>query len=53
MTEAAELGFDPATLKAKYRAERDKRLRQAQSEKLAPLDLVSVLVADELLQEGD
>ncbi|MEQ1783170.1 MAG: NAD(P)-binding protein, partial [Hyphomonadaceae bacterium] len=28
MTEAAELGFDPATLKARYRAERDKRLRQ-------------------------
>ena len=24
----ADLGFDPATLKAKYRAERDKRLRQ-------------------------
>ena len=30
MSEAAitELGFDPATLKAKYRSERDKRLRQ-------------------------
>ena len=27
MTEVAELGFDPATLKASYRAERDKRLR--------------------------
>jgi len=29
------------------------RLRQAQSEKLAPLDLVSVLVADELLRRQD
>ena len=28
MSEVAELGFDPAALKAKYRAERDKRLRQ-------------------------
>ncbi len=28
MSEVAELGFDPAALKARYRAERDKRLRQ-------------------------
>jgi len=29
------------------------RLRHAQSEKLAPIDLVSVLVADELLRRQD
>ena len=29
---AAELGFDPSALKAKYRAERDKRLRQDANE---------------------